>query len=152
VANATSRVQDAVVQWGDDKIYRVPVAVAQTFWPGAMIALNANANATKCDNTAGLKFDGICAVTDRLQINADDTLTTMALDKTKQVLVQRPFRIQMNINAPPAATDVGKLVYAVDDQTVSLTTTNSVRVGFLEKILSPTTVLIAPIYGNYTAT
>ncbi len=144
MANAVTKVPMGLNVRSDSCIKRVPAAVAQTWYPGAMVALNAAGNAVKGDDTAGNRFDGINVLTSRLQINSDDTLLTMAADQSKQVVVTRPFRFGMAI-AAAAAGDEGKVVYAVDDQTVGYTSTNLIPVGWVDQVLTATSVLVNPI-------
>lgn len=145
--NATTKVAVATTPWGDDGIKRIPAATATTYYSGAMIALNALGNAVKCDNTAGIVFDGINKNSAKLTINSDDTLATMALDHSKQISVERPFRFAMYIAAAVEA-DIGRPVYAAFDNEVSLSTTAGIHVGWIDQILSSTSVLIKPAYAG----
>lgn len=44
--------------------------------------------------------------------------------------------------ASATQTDVGKAAYGLDDQTVGLTSTNSILVGYIEEIINSTTVAV----------
>lgn len=146
MANATTKVPSSTTPWGDDKIFRIPAASAKTFYPGMMIARNSLGNAVSCDDTAGISFDGINANTVRTQINSDDTLATMALDQSKQILVERPWRFTMPI-ASAVAGDEGKAVYASFDNAVAYSTSHSILVGYVDAVLSSTLVLVNPLYA-----
>ncbi len=155
MANATARVPSASTPWGDDGIKRVPAASAVTYYSGAMVALNASGNVVKCDDTAGLTFDGLNANTARLTINSDDTVATMILDQSKQMSVERPWRISMDISTTVTGANIGTAVYALYDNTVALTTSNSILVGWIDQIIDDTgsggtRVLIKPAYAPLT--
>lgn len=143
MANAVGRVASTATSFDDTAEYRVPAAVAQTWYPGAMVSLNAAGNAVKGDDTAGTQFWGLNGNSNNLTVNSDDTIVTMALDQSKQIRVKRPWRFTMPI-AAAAAGDEGKPLFAVDDAHVGYTSTNLVFVGFVDQVLSATSVLIRP--------
>jgi hypothetical protein len=139
MANATQRVASSTVPWTDTKIKR-PLTTAATYYSGAMVALNSSGYAVKCDDTAGIKFDGIIANTVRVTMASDEAAGDRVLD------VDRPMRFAMAI-ASAVATDINRAVYASDDQTVAFTTSNSILVGYVDKVLTSTYVLIKPAYA-----
>lgn len=144
MAEATVRVQSATVQYADNAIKRQPTNVIQNWYPGAMIGLDGSGNAIKCDDTvAGIKFDGINALTDTLMILT--TTSAEQQDAAKQLMVQRPFRFVMAIAAATEG-DEGRALYAVDDQTVGYTSTNLNLVGYVDKVITATSVLVRPEY------
>lgn len=147
MANATTRVSVGTTDYLDVGIKRRPVTTAQIYYPGAMIALNASGLGDKCDNTAGLTFDGINAATVRLQIVAGDDTT----DPARQLEVERPFRIQMYIAAAVVA-DIGKAVYALYDNEVSYSTSNSIQVGWVDDVISSTLISIRPVWAGQRGT
>lgn len=144
MANATAKIPMTTTPWGDDKIRRAPTGVVQTWYPGAMTAINSSGVAVKCDDTSGIQFDGIHHSTGRVNILVGDA--DECADPAKQILVKRPWRFTMKI-ASAAAGDEGKKVYALYDNEVAYSTSNSVLVGFVDKVLSSTLVLITPIYS-----
>lgn len=143
MANATTRVQVSTTPWTDDKIKRRPVSTAQVYYPGAMIAVDGSGLGTKCDDTAGLTFDGINALTVRLQVFSDDDTT----DPARQIMVERPFRFQMYI-ASASLSDIGKAVYAKYDNEVAFSTSNSILVGWVDDVISSTFISIRPAYAG----
>jgi hypothetical protein len=139
MANATQRVASSTVPFTDTKIKR-PLTTAATYYSGAMSAVNASGYAVKCDDTAGIKFDGIIANTVRVTMASDEAAGDRVLD------IDRPMRFAMAI-ASAVATDINRAVYAVDDQTVGFTSTNSILIGYIDKVLTSTYVLIKPAYA-----
>src|ERR1700727_909079 len=108
---ATTRVPVATVPYGDDKIERqTQFATPTTYYPGQMMALNSAGAADHATDTAGLKFDGILAESDRVGVFSGDP-------PGRPVKIERPFRFVMAI-AAAAAGDEGKPVFVVDNQTV----------------------------------
>jgi hypothetical protein len=91
-------------------------------------------------DTAGLKFDGILAESDRVQVFSTDTAG-------RPVKLERPWRFVMAI-AAAAAGDEGKAVFVVDNQTVGYTSQNTVFVGWVDQVLSTTLVLIRPFWAG----
>ncbi len=141
MANATSAVKQYSHPFTDTKIRRNLATTAQTYYPGEMIAVDASDNATKCDDTAGLLFDGINVEANRIEVESGGSAGG------RTVLVDKPFRFSMTI-ASASAGDIGKKVYAKYSNEVAYTSTNSVLVGVVEKVLSSTLVLIRPWWVN----
>ena len=140
MANATSKAQSATVPWTDDKIKRDLAATAATYYPGTMIAVNSAGYAVKCDDTAGLRFDGLMADSYRITVESTDS----AGDKV--VTVEKPWLFQMKI-ASAAITDVGRKVYALYDNEVAYSgVSNSILVGVVEAYINSTTVLVRPYW------
>lgn len=147
MANATTGVGGTggqTVAWGDEKIERPLAATAQTYYPKTMVALDSSDNATKCDDTAGLRFDGLNAETVNTTVFSGEAAGDRVLKVT------RPFRFPMKI-AAAAAGDVGKRLYAVFDNEVGYTSTNLMFVGWVDKVLSATEVLVKPAYSGTEA-
>jgi len=140
MANTTVRVAMATTPWGDDKVERDLDSTAAIYYPGAMMALNASGVAVKADNTAGLRFDGINCESVRIEVFSSDTVA-------RRVKVERPWRFVMAI-AAAVAGDEGKPVYALYDNEVAYSTSNSLLVGWVDKVLSATSVLIRPAWAG----
>jgi hypothetical protein len=87
VANATSRAQSTTTPWETCSIKRnLSVLTATTYYAGTMIAINASGHAVKCDDTAGLRFDGLMADSQSIEVATTDTLGD------KMVTVEKTFR------------------------------------------------------------
>ncbi len=138
---AAARVPMATVPWGDDKIERLSQSgTGTTYYPGQMMArINSNGLADHATDITGITFDGINAESDRVVVNAADT-------PGRPIKIERPWRFTMAI-AAAVAGDEGKKVYVVDNQTVGYTSSNSVLVGFVDQVLSATSVLIIPLWS-----
>lgn len=143
MANVTSKAQIATTPWGDDSIERgLKGSTAAIYYPGAMIAIESSSGyAVKCDDTAGIVFDGIMKDSVRIQ-----TYTTDA-NGDKRVTVERPWRFEAPI-AAAVVTDVGRAVYAQYDGTVAYSTSNSILVGWVDEYISATRVLIRPAWAG----
>lgn len=140
MADATSKAQSTTTPWGDDKIYRGLAAVAGTYYAGTMIGLNSDGNAVKASAATALVFDGLMANSPPITVESAD------LAGDKRVLVERPWRLQMKI-ASAAAGDEGKPVYALYDNEVTYANTGALlHVGWVDKFISATEVLIRPVY------
>ena len=147
MANATATVPQYIVAWGDDLIERgnETLGTAATYYPGSMMAIDSNGLAVKCTDAAGIKFDGILADGVSQYVAVGDA------SYTTKFHVERPFRFAMSI-AAAAPGDEGKPVYATFDNAVGYSSVNSVLVGWVDKVMSTTQVLIRPAYGgNSTA-
>lgn len=140
MANATKGVPVTTTPWGDDKVRRGLAAVATTYYPGGMVALNASGDGVHCDDTAGIRFDGINANGFRVSVESDD----IAGDKWLQV--ERPFRFRMAIATSVTAADIGRAVYAKYNNQVDFSTSNSILVGWIDAIVSATEVEILPVW------
>ncbi len=142
MANATSKAQSSTVAWSDDKVKRDLAATAATYYPGTMIAVNASGYAVKCDDTAGLRFDGLMADSFRITVESTDSAGD------KKVTVEKPWLFTMTI-ASAAITDVGRKVYALYDNEVAYSgTSNSILVGVVEAYVNATTVLVRPYWTS----
>jgi len=145
MANATATVPDFTVAWGDDKITRGndTVATAITFYPGVMTALTVNGLVVIAQDSPGLKFDGIYPGGQPVTVSPGDASASL----NPPLQSERPFRFGMAI-ASAVQGDEGKAVYVVDDAHVGYTSTNLIRVGYVDKVLTSTLVLIRPDYGG----
>ncbi len=146
MANSTAVVPMSYKTWGDDKTDRdLSVGTAVTYYKNGMIALNASGHAVKCDDTAGLTFDGIAAGFN----DNDNTVAVLTSDTLgdHKVRVQKPYRFGMLI-ASAAATDIGAPVYALYDNEVALRAgvSNYIQVGWIESVKDSTFVIVRPIW------
>ena len=103
---------------------------AQTIYHGAMVCVDTTGYAMEVADTAGYEFVGVCK--EKVEITGTET------DGTSMVKVQRDG-VHRFVCAGFAITDVGKPVWATDDQTVQLTPSN-VFVGTVAKYISATAV------------
>jgi len=142
MANATAEVQAGIVIWGDDKIKFPVIATAQTWWGGIMTCLDGSGWLQQAADTAGYKFAGIYA-----QEGSPSIVFSGEANGDHNYLIERPWRFIMAI-ASAAQGDEGKRVYVVDNQTVGYTSSNTILVGQVDKVLTATSVLIAPIYAT----
>ncbi len=145
MANVVTKANSTTTPYTDTTVKRDLAAAAATYYIGSMIALDASGNAVKCDDTAGIKFDGIA-----VGFNSQGGRVTVPSGGTAgdfKVTVDRPYRFTMPI-AAAVAGDEGTKVYAAYDGTVTKSaTSNSILVGKIDRVLSATEVEIIPIYG-----
>jgi hypothetical protein len=109
-----------------------PVAAGAKIYAGAMVCLNADGYAVPAADAAGLKFVGIS----RQYVD-----NSGGADGAQTVLVWREGVFDLAASGMTAA-DVGKPVFAADDQTVALSTTNGVGVGIITEVESATKVWV----------
>jgi hypothetical protein len=144
VANATDQVRKASVRRSDEIIRRpLPAqAAAITFWPMSMVGLTAAGYVTKFDDSAKLDFVGLSHPAEGKAVipicNAGDYSLEYA----------QPWRFELAVSGV-AITDIGRLVYALDDQTGTLSasaTTYSNVVGVVVDKVATGVALVEPIY------
>lgn len=114
MANATKKVDKGTVRWTDEFYKRgLKTLSAETvFYVGAMVGRNADGYLAKFDDTVELIFDGVVRGKDGGNI-------TMAIatqgDAGHDLDIHRPRYIELAVSSV-ALTDIGKKVYASDDQ------------------------------------
>lgn len=118
----------------DGKFLSHPVAIAHIF-KGAMVKHNAAGFLAPCAGEAGSAFAGIALV------ECDNSAGAAGDLNSGLVAKEGAFELP---GSGFAQTDVGLAVYAADDQTVQLAagTTSLQKVGFIEKYISATKVLV----------
>ena len=107
-----------------------------TLYKGTLASLDADGYLKKASDTAGEKFVGVVFET-------VDNSTGSDGDASARVWQTGTFEFAFSGTATQA--DVGKAVYAVDNNTVALaaTTTNDVPVGFITEFVSASKVRVA---------
>ena len=139
MANMTGGVGARTTPFETTIIKRGAVSTAQTYHPGAMIAINGTGYATKCDDTAGLLFDGI--LTDQRPITVDSG----GSNGDTKLNVDKPRLFTAKI-AAAVVTDVGRKVYALYDDEVGFSTSASILVGTVEAYIDATHVEVRPYW------
>lgn len=139
MANATALGQIRCSPWDAEFTKRNCKIQAVTFYPATMVGLDANGQAVKCDDTSGIRFDGIMADSRPITVASTDTLG----DKILNVQQPRLFTVKI---ASAAVTDVGRKVYALYDNEVSFTGSNSVLVGVVHRYIDATHLEIRPYW------
>lgn len=109
-----------------------PVAASAKIFAGAMICLNASGYAVPAADTAGLVFVGVA----RQYVD-----NTAGGDGDQIILVWKDGVFDFAASGM-TADDAGKPVFAADDQTVALATTNGVGCGAISEVESATKVWI----------
>ena len=128
--SALTADRDTERRGGEFKV--IPVAASVKIFAGSMVCANATGYAAPAADTANFRFQGI----------AEEYVDNSAgADAAKTVKVRRGvFELT---TAGAAITDVGKHVFATDDQTVALNgTTNAVYVGRIFQFVSATSVFV----------
>lgn len=108
------------------------LAAAVDMFPGGLVSVNAARFAKKSSDTSGELFVGIL---DKAVKNS--TGAAGAVDARVWKSGAYDFAITGAVQ-----TDIGAVVYAVDDQTVAKSTTNSVIVGKICEVISATKVRV----------
>jgi hypothetical protein len=117
VANATKRVGKGTVRWTDEFTKRssATLAAATTFYTGAHLGTTAAGYLAKFDDTAALTYAGTVRGKEGDPVLPIGT----AGDDALGLDVQQPRRFELAITSV-AVTDIGRRVYALDDQTGTL--------------------------------
>jgi hypothetical protein len=120
VANATEIVKKGVVRWTDEFIKRSveTLASATRFYTHAMIGVDTTGYYCKGDDAQAWIFAGVVRGNEGNPLIPAGT----AGDQALELDIQQPRRLELKISSI-AVTDIGKKVYAVDDQTGTLANT-----------------------------
>lgn len=114
----------------EGKLLAHPVNSGSTIFKGSLCKQNAAGFLAPCASEAGSQFAGVAIESSTDAINAG------------QVRVQKEGAFELPIVAATQA-NVGDKVYAVDDNTVTVTSAASLQVvGYIEKYISATKVLV----------
>lgn len=151
MANATDIVKKGVVRRTEEFIERsVETLAAETrFWPNAMIGVDVTGYYCKGDDIQAWTFAGVVTQDQgapRLPIST-------AGDGTANLRIQQPQRFELAI-ASIAVTDIGKKVYAIDDQTGTLdasTRTFANFIGHVVEVVASGIALVEPCYDGIAA-
>lgn len=158
MANATARVARAVRSYRDEVLTHSygTLSSALQLYAGAMLGLNAGYLA-KFDDTASLRFFGVVLEKDgNPKLPSDGSTSATAGAAVLGLDVKQPPAFELAISGV-AITDIGRRVYAVDDQTGTLdpsATTYANLIGTVKDLISATDggspvsgyALVKPIY------
>jgi hypothetical protein len=160
VANATARVGRAFVSWTDENLTHSwgTLSSSLQLYSGAMVGYSAGYFA-KYDDTAAMKFAGII-LEDHGNPKLPNTGATSgtAGDGTMDLDIKQPKAFELNISGV-AITDIGRRVYALDDQTGTLdpsATTYANMIGVVKDLVYATNpgsavanyALVTPVYDQ----
>lgn len=120
-----------------------PVAASTKIYAGSQVCINTSGYAVPAADTAGYKFVGVAQEYVDNSAGANGDLTVRVRRKGSFEFAGAGFTV----------TDVDKVCFASDDQTVALSTTNSVVVGRIAEVLSATSVMVdveanTEVYGK----
>lgn len=151
MANATNIVLTKPVRRTDEFISRgVETLGADTqFYQNAMIGTDATGYLCKGDDTQSWTFAGV--VTQHDGAPKIDAGSAGAVNR--DLRIQMPYRFQLAVSGV-AVTDIGKKVYAVDDQTGTLSTAATVFanfVGHVVEVAATGLALVEPCYDGVAA-
>jgi hypothetical protein len=139
MSNATKRGNVGTTPFGDYVTKRGCVSTAQVFYPNCMVGLNSSGYLDKMDDAAAKQFDGVIG-------SVQFEVLSGGSDGDVLADVVQPRFITCAI-AAAVASDVGRLAYASDDQTVSLTPGSFGNVvGRIAAVISSTVVVVEAIY------
>lgn len=132
----TALSNDKQYQRRDGDVVGYPVEAGKIIYLGALVGLNAARYAEPAADAAGMRFAGV-ATHSRCDNSA-------GADGDATVVVYRRGLHRLAIATAVTQADVGKNVYAVDDQTVDLAaaTTNDVWIGTIVKVESAAVVWV----------
>lgn len=151
MANATSIVKKGAVRRTDEFIRRssVTLAAALQFYTHAMVGMTTAGYLAKYDDSQSMVFVGL------VRGNEGNPLLPIgtAGDYDLMLDVVQPFRFELAVSGV-AVTDIGKTVYASDDQTGVMTNggTYSNPVGIIVDVAASGIALVEPVYGMAKST
>lgn len=147
MANATDIVKKKVVRWTDEfnEESSATLASETRFYSHAMIGRTTGGYLAKFDDTQSMIFVGLV----RQDQGAPLLPAGTAGDGTIELPYQTPRRFQLAITSV-AVTDIGKPVYASDDQTgvLTLATTYGNLVGTVAGVAGTNVAWIEPNYDG----
>jgi hypothetical protein len=150
VANATAIVKKGVVSRRDEFIERSVETLASetTFYSNAMIGVDVTGYFCKFDDAQAAIFAGVVSQ----DLGSPVLPAGTAGDAALALRIQQPQRFELAI-ASVAVTDIGKKVYASDDQTGVLTNggTYSNFVGHVVDVVASGIALVEPAYDGVAA-
>lgn len=146
MANATDIVKKGVVRWTDEFLERSTETLASEtrFYPNAGIGVDSTGYFAKFDDTQLMSFAGVVT-----QDQGSPLLpAATAGDAALALRIQQPKFIELAVSGV-AVTDIGRVVYASDDQTGTLTPTTYGNVyGTVEDVVATGIALIRCRYGK----
>lgn len=117
----TALAQDKAVPSRHGRQFADPVAAAMTIYRGALVALDASGNAVPAGDSAAVTVRGVA-----------DAQADNAAGLAGAVSVSSSLGVYRMVNSAGAdeitAADTGRVVYAVDDQTVARTSSGETRI------------------------
>lgn len=146
MANATDIVKKGVVRWTDEFIERgvETLAAETTFYSNAMIGVDVTGYLAKFDDTQLMTFAGVVTQDQGSPVLPIST----AGDGTAKLRIQQPKFIELAVSGV-AVTDIGRNVYASDDQTGVFTPgTYGNIVGVVEDVVATGIALVRCRYGK----
>lgn len=147
MANATDIVKKGVVRWTDEFLEEsaATLAAETRFYPNAMIGRTTGGYLAKFDDTQSMILVGVV----RNDQGAPLLPIGTAGDGTLELPYQTPRFFELAI-ASVAVTDIGKTVYASDDQTGVLTlgTTYANVVGTVRRVVASGIALVEAVYDG----
>ena len=120
----------------------LPVAASNTVWDGTFVFTRGDGNAypgragTPGDIFVGVAYGCI------FPLPTGVTATAGGTPATAQVKVCKTGSFLFGGSGFSASTDIGAKVYALDDNNVTKTSTNNVFVGYIQEVLSATSVRV----------
>jgi len=147
VANATDIVKKGVVRWTDEfgEESSATLASETRFYPNAAIGRTTGGYLAKFDDSQSMIFVGVVRNDQGSPLLPAGT----AGDGTLELPYQQPRYLELAVSGV-AVTDIGKTVYASDDQTGVLTlgTTYGNVYGVVRRVVASGIALVEPNYDG----
>lgn len=147
MANATDIVKKGAVRWTDEfgEESSATLASETTFYPNAAIGRTTGGYLAKFDDTQSMIFVGIV----RNDQGSPKLPAGTAGDGTIELPYQTPRYLELAVSGV-AVTDIGKTVYASDDQTgvLTLTTTYGNVYGVVRRVVASGIALVELNYDG----
>lgn len=149
MANAVDIVKKGVVRRTDEFI-DLPLSATiaeRKFWPNAMLGIDEDGYIDKFDDSQSLIFAGVFRGTEGKLTQPVES------DGTRDIEIHQPQRLELAV-ASVAESDKGKPVFAIDDQTGTLTpsaTTNANVIGHVVRKVATGVALVELAYDGIAA-
>lgn len=150
MANATAKVAKGAIRRSDEFMKRSSVTLAAElqYYVSAMVGITTAGYLAKFDDSQSMIFAGI--------VRGDQGNPLIPIgtagDDTLQLDYHQPFRFELAVSGV-AVTDIGKKVYASDDQTGVLTNggTYGNLIGIVVDVAASGIALVEPVYDGVAA-
>jgi hypothetical protein len=104
-------IKDQTIAWRDGEAYSAPVKALVIIYARTLVALTVDGYAVPAGHADAVVIAGISGH------HADNT---NGFDGDGEVRIEKRRAFELAFDAPPAIADIGKPVYAIDNNTVSL--------------------------------
>lgn len=142
MSNATTRGTVGTTPFNDYPQKYGAVSTAQIFYPNCLVGLTTGGYLDKLDDSESLQFVGVTG-------SVSTEVLTGGSNGDVNIDVTQPRYVEVTFSSV-AVTDIGRTVYASDDQTGTFATTTTYAnvIGRLHSVVSSTRGVVECMYGG----